>query len=761
MAACILACEPGIAAGHALAGRSVGEVLDELRGQGLTFIYNTALVPPTLRIQQEPRASGGIALAREILAPHALQISAAAPGVYAVVRARPEEQASERAPLTAPQSDAPIEEVIVNTSRYMLLATPGVSSAFLAQGDIQNMPRLADEPLRAAQRLPGVASNGFSSIGSVRGGEPNETAIVLDGLRLYEPFHLKNFMSPVSLLDSRSISGMHVYSGGFPVVYGDRMSAIVDAQTVRPEQARYYELFLSLFHASGLASSEFAEGRGHALLSARRSNVGDLSRYSEHDFGEPQYADGLIRLDYEFDDKTRAAFDTLLSRDRVTAVRDGGSERAEAEYRNAYAWATLERDWSERWSSRLILSLTDIDNERTGEVNNPGQRTGSVEDLRRFHVVGLRVENELDATLLDQRFGAEVRRLWGRYDYESDVLFEPGFPLSDSPGAREQASAHPRPHGFETSAYWDGRMELASAWTVQAGLRFDTQTYDGSDDAAQWSPRISVLYALQDRTHLRASWGRFYQAQGINELQVEDGVQQFYQPQHADHAILGLDHEFAPGWDLRFELYQKEYRKLRPRFENLLNPLVLLPETEIDRVMIAPDSARARGVELLLRAEPWTGWNAWFGYTWSRVEDRIDGRDVLRSWDQTHAFNVGVSWVRGPWAATMTNSYHTGWPITTLTQATDPGGATRIEFGARNAARTDFYNSLDVRVTRTFVLPHGALDVFVEASNALSRENPCCIDYDISTDAAGNVRLEQETDSWLPLVPSIGVLWRL
>ena len=66
------------------------------------------------------------------------------------------------------------------------------------------MPRLADETLRAVQRLPGTATNGFSSLGSVRGGEPNETAIVLDGLRLYEPFHLKNFLSPVSLLDSRA-----------------------------------------------------------------------------------------------------------------------------------------------------------------------------------------------------------------------------------------------------------------------------------------------------------------------------------------------------------------------------------------------------------------------------------------------------------------------------------------------------------------------------------------------------------------------------
>src|SRR5262245_56690623 len=181
------------------------------------------------------------------------------------------------------------------------------------------MPRLADETLRAVQRLPGTTTNGFSSIGSVRGGEPNETAIVLDGLRLYEPFHLKNFLSPVSLLDSRLIDGIEFYSGGFPVAYGDRMSAIIDATTVRPLEPRYFEIGVNLVHASALAATQFAGGRGHALASGRRSNVGDLAALSENDFGEPQYSDGFVRVDYEFSDSTQASLEALLSSDTIVA----------------------------------------------------------------------------------------------------------------------------------------------------------------------------------------------------------------------------------------------------------------------------------------------------------------------------------------------------------------------------------------------------------------------------------------------------------
>ena len=80
--------------------------------------------------------------------------------------------------------------------------------------------------------------------------------------------------------------------------------------------------------------------------------------------------------------------------------------------------------------------------------------------------------------------------------------------------------------------------------------------------------------------------------------------------------------------------------------------------------------------------------------------------------------------------------------------------------GPRNAARYAAFNSVDMRLTRTFALPRGQLDAYLEVTNALSRENPCCSEYTLSTGTDGAAILNRETDSWLPLVPSFGVLWR-
>lgn len=740
-------------------------MLDGLRGAGLTFIYNTRIVPADLLIESEPQASAGVELAREILAAHGLGLRQAAPRVFAVV---PGAHASSVPPARdaaiAPSVQTPVEEIVVQTSRYDLSTERLGSATFLTQSQVQDMPRLADETLRAVQRLPSTATNGFSSLGPVRGGEPNETAIVFDGLRLYEPFHLKNFLSPVSLLDSRIIDGIEFYAGGFPTIYGDRMSAVIDATSVRPAQPRYYELGLSLFHAGGLAATRFADERGQLLISGRRSNIGELARLSENDFGEPHYWDGFARVDWRLGERTRAAFDLLASSDSIDALKDSGAQRTRAHYRNVYAWATLEHEWSEHASSRLIGSYTDLSNERHGEVDEAGSRTGWVDDQRLFHIVGLRLENVLEAAGVQHRYGAELRRLWGGYDYASEMRIEPEFPFPDSPGETRVRRAAPEPEGYESSAYWDGRMDLGGRWTVQGGLRVDTQTYDGSGDAGQWSPRLSVLYRLSPTTQLRAGWGRFFQSQGINELQVEDGLERFHPAQHADHAIVSLDHAFADGLDLRIEAYRKYYRRLQPRFENIFDPLTLFPEAEFDRVRIDPQGARAEGLELLLRLRPrgssWGSWSGWLGYGWSRAYDRIDGREVPRSWEQRHTINLGIVWAKGPWSATLTDSFHTGWPTTPLrvSEAQDVGPS--LVPSERNRERLAHFNTLDLRLTRTFALQRGALDVFVEATNALSRRNPCCIRYEFTRAPDGTLLYTREVDSWLPLVPSLGVLWR-
>ena len=157
---------------------------------------------------------------------------------------------------------------------------------------------------------------------------------------------------------------------------------------------------------------------------------------------------------------------------------------------------------------------------------------------------------------------------------------------------------------------------------------------------------------------------------------------------------------------------------------------------------------------MLLNLRELHGVSAWLGYAWSWAEDRFGGRIEPRSWDQRHAVTAGVRWSRGPWDVALTETYHSGWPTTRVLLT----GETAV-LGPRNAERLGGFNAIDLRVTRTFALSRGALDVFFEASNLLSRENPCCVEYSVEDDD-DELRLDRELHTWLPLVPSVGVLWR-
>jgi hypothetical protein len=49
--------------------------------------------------------------------------------------------------------------------------------------------------------------------------------------------------------------------------------------------------------------------------------------------------------------------------------------------------------------------------------------------------------------------------------------------------------------------------------------------------------------------------------------------------------------------------------------------------------------------------------------------------------------------------------------------------------------------------------------VFAEVTNAFNQRNQCCTDFDYDY-PGGQLTLEREYRHWLPLVPSIGVLWK-
>ncbi len=727
-------------------GKPIAEILDAYRVAGLPFAYSSNLVTDDLRATVEPAATEPVDIVIELLAPHGLTIVEEA-GVLLVVRIVNEPAATEPLSGDGAKTDEPIETIVVSGSRYHISRDIGASRFSIDRRTIQSMPDIGEDPLRVTQRLPGAAASGASARTHFRGGGKDEVGIMLNGQWLFDPFHIRDYQNIFSTIDARAIRGVEVYTGGFPARYGDRMSGVVLMESLELERSRRSEIGVSVFNTSLLTAG--SQGNWNWLLSARRGN---LDLVIDPKFGSPSYADFFAELGHSLDNGTRVSINAMYADDRVRVVLE--TDPAELEQlvsstHNAQLWLQLDSRWSPQLSSSTVLAVTDYANRRSGELNDTEKIVANVSDLRSVRRASFRQDwswQQGDRHLV--QWGLNVSYAKADYDYLASADYF-GLPsLFEGQPASATRTLTARPRGGSYAAYVSDRWKISGRTTLEWGMRWDDQTHTDLSSDSQLSPRLSLLWRPGERTETRLSWGRYFQSQGVHELQIEDGVDKFWPAQRADHLIAGIRHSIANDVQLRIEAFHKDLARVRPRFENLFDPLGLIPELQPDRVRLQPESGASRGIEISLSASSGK-WSWWGQYTLSEATDRIDGRDEPRSWDQRHAYQGGLGWSNETWDFAVAASIHSGWPATDL--ALVDGVAIP---GPRNELRHATFASLDLRLSRRWPVRKGSLLAFVEVSNATNRRNECCHDWDVD-----DGDLELSRDYWMPLLPAIGILW--
>jgi outer membrane receptor protein involved in Fe transport len=744
-------------------GMPVEDLLESLRAGGVELLYSSDLIKPWMRVGHEPRAVEPQALLAEVLAPFGIAVVRGPQDTLMLVReaSRAPRHAlpgSERSP-----APAPIEAVIVSASHYHFGDEPALAPTVLSAAELDVMPDLGDDPVRALARLPGVASQDFSSRVNVRGGTVEETLFRFDDLRLYNPYHLKDFFGVFSSIDPAIVSDIRVYTGGFPVVFGDRSSGVVDIAPRLPGGSLHGQVVLSAMTAGAMLDGAYADGAGDWAVAARRGNLDLFFDVVDSPLGEPEYYDAYAHAGRRVNDWLAVSANWLQFDDQVLAYDSDAEEEARAEYEDRYAWLRFDLGAPDGLGGRVLAGQTRITSERQGSADLPGVGSGELQDDRSFTIHTLQADGwwRIGGRSLLQA-GGEWREQSGRYDYRDEAEFELLFTTPGAPTEPERSrNVRLRPQGHQGGVYANWRFEPNAALATDLGMRWDRSSL-APRDGSQWSPRAVLLWRPADSTRVRLGWGRFHQAQGISELQASDGERKFQRAQRATHYVASLERELSPAWLLRAEIYRKDYDRPFRRHENLLNTVVVLPELKPDRITVAPDAARAEGAELSLRYEsgPLSGW---LTYTHARVRDRVDGEWVNRSWDLRENAGAGFAWRGDAWEASLATIWHRGWPTTEAELATlEPFPL--VATGKRNAAQLADYFRVDLRIARRYDLgTAGALTVFAEASNLLKRNNDCCVEYQLE-DEIDDVPIEVpfldvEARGSLPLIPSLGVVW--
>ena len=748
------------------AGATLESALSQLNASGYRIVYSSALVQPSMTLRESPKSTHIDELLREILAPWNLRAVQASNGDWLIASvAAPATSAT--APESVDDPFASIETIDVTASR-MRLATAGASQTFLDREDVQRMPHLADDAVRMLKVLPGVTGGDFSAALNIRGGRREEALLSLDGAEIHNGFHFRDLDGALSVLDTNLVEGIDFITGGMTAEYGDYMSGVVGLQSRRPSPDDEYRngigvSFVSLY---GRTSGTFARERGSWLVSARRGFL-DLLMERVMDDGEqltPRYTDVFAATNFEISERSSVAARLLLSDDDLRLVTKDGADEADSagKGRSGHLWITFEQAWTDELQMNTLLSAASV-NQKRDSAGAEDHRTGTVYSDNEFRFFDLK--QDWSWQLGDRhlpRWGFNVNRQDGDYDYAlTGSIFDPLItpePVDIDYGTRMNA----RLDKFGVYGSW--RTRLTDSLTAEAGARWDSYEYPDALKFDVVSPRLNVVYAFGTDNELRAAWGVVYQPQAVNELQVEDNVTQFFEPERSEQIVVGYTRRFSRGLSLRVDVYDKEYSHLRPRYENLLDPIQLIPEGAQDRIRIDAPEARARGVELTFRREAERGLSGWVSLSLAEAVENVDGDWQSRSWEQEQTLAFGTSWTGAKWNVSLAGLFHSGAPTTFLGIETTPlpGGGTAVEgvVGERNAEHLAPYTRVDLRANRDVQLRNSKISIYLEVTNLLNSQNECCIEnYELEQGGNGTVRLDTLKGYYLPMLPSFGFQW--
>lgn len=629
-----------------------------------------------------------------------------------------------------------------------------VASVTLTTGEVSRVAGVSGDTVRVVQNLPGVARQpgGFGAL-VVRGGNPNDTRVYVDGIEVPLVFH---FGGLTSIVPSELVRSVDFEAGNFGARYGRATGGRVDLGTRDPGDKRLHLVAdANLFHALTLAEGAVSSDVSIAVAARRSYADAVISRAAESS-GDlnvsvaPRYYDwqGKVLWRAGSDDVVRLSLFGSDDRMELTGVDTGALEEVDR-FKLGTAFAQASASWDHRFSdaARAHVALAQ------GIVDN-GTRLGALgRERETFHVTTLRAEASRDVgPSLAFSAGFDGRLLAGTLVLQ--------FP--EIPGANRLPDPQPRQirydkdvQGTEAGLWAEATWRPLDGLVVTPGLRVDHVVM--FHEMTWVDPRLSARYTVGEGTTVKSAAGLYHQPPLPAYLMREWGNPELHQ-EGAWHFMAGVEQRVAGPVTADVQLYYKRlFDRALPSDRVVERDGALVPERYTNG-----GTGKAYGAEVLLRWNPGGRFFGWLAYSLSRSvrdQDVVGGALLLPgsdSYDQPHnlvalgtadlpelwdGFSAGF---RARWASG--NSYRR---VVGAVYDADADRYQPVEEAALGGRVPDFFQ-LDLRVDKRWTWKTWIFSAYLEAQNVTNRKNPEGAAYSFDYSKRG----------WftgLPFFPSFGV----
>ena len=632
------------------------------------------------------------------------------------------------------------ETVTVNPPPAAASETGVASQSELGSAGLQDLRGVAaDDPMRAMQALPGVATgDDFQAQFSVRGSEFRHVGIVIDGTAtplLLHTVRSTNDTGSIAMINSDVLDRASLMAGPHPQRQGDWLGATLDFGLREGSRDRTQVRAA----VSGTSASLVAEGpvgrshRGSWLASVRKSYIDWLIRKIDPNIdGTLGFSDTQAKAVYDVTTRQQLQF-VLVAGDSTFRNQSASQPNGifTANSRSALASAV----WRYTRPSLLVTQRVSFVGSRFADLGLSGQELGR--GYGRFVVW------RGDATMF-------LNHGWsvgggGKSEAQHQTLTERNFALVA--GQPRERLVAPSANDTDLASVWGEIARRTSSGGVSAGAR---TTRDTLSDKTVESPWLLGERRLGHFT-FRAGAGVSHQ---FPELEYQRALSERL-PERAAMLDLSVEHQWSPAIRWQVTAFGRRDRDvIRRTGEDRLVAGKRVVETTFPQFASTLDG-RARGVDVMVSRRGAAGLSGWVAYTYAhtRYDDRVTGEAFDGDFDQRHTLNAFVQ-ERMSYRTAVSAKLRVGsnFPLVGYFKGT----LDALSLGAeRNRLRLPTYVRLDVRANRTYTFDRRRLTLFVEVMNATGRDN--------LGQGAGFIRNStlaavDYTEKLIPFVPSAGLL---
>ncbi len=679
--------------------------------------------------------------------------------------------------------DIEIGEIIVSAQKETkLMKRTGQHQ--LAPSQIEKIPMVLGETdlMKAYQMLPGVQSGIEGTSGMVvRGSDPGQNLILLDGVPVYNANHLFGLFS---VFDSDAIKSSTLIKGAFPARYGGRVSSVLD---VRMKEGNNQEIkgivSIGLISSKIMLEGPIVKGKTSFMVSARRTYLDLLSLpyqrvlYEKNALWKYSFQDLNFKINHIVNSNNRLYFSIYNGSDAYSykSKYSDTEKKIETEEKNGFNWGNLTSTlrWNWQPGKRFFCNTTLIYSDYTFNTNKYTKVTDRLDSINTTSVLNLKFKSGIKdfgicvdfdyapAQNHQLRFGA----LFTHHQ------FFPGVNIVDfnNFGSIIKADTISKNHALnnnETALYIEDEWTITPQWVLQAGLRSTAFSTDKKKYLTV-EPRFFLKFTPNENNSFGLAYSRT--SQNIHLLtnsSVGFPTDQWVpitanvKPILAHQANLSYNQELSSTFNFSAELFFKQMKNVIEYSEN-----ANLKKDWQD--IIVQGNGTAYGAEFLLNKEKGklTGWIA---YTISKSDRKFDeineGITFPYKYDRRHDIKIVVMYPLGKRADLGIN-----WVFTTGNAVTLPTerifSATSFEnqfygydysselyiYDRKNNFRMPNYHRLDVTINFHKKLKYFNRTLSLGIYNIYAQQNALYYDF-----IDGKLR----SNSFVTFLPSINYVLR-